>query len=79
MEITHIELEAIIARAVCTGIEAYNGKNDTQWVSVKKAKEDLKVSRTTLYTMIKLGDLEVKKIGHRTVITTASINRYLNR
>lgn len=43
--------------------------------TVKDAKRLLSISHTTLYRAINAGDLEVRKIGARTLITAASIKR----
>lgn len=79
ISITSTELEGIIARAVCAGIETYNGKKDVSEVSLTQASDSLGVSTRTLYRLIANGDLESIKVGHRTLITTASINRYLGK
>lgn len=73
------EFEGAIARGVRMGLEAYNGKKDVKAVSVKEACDMLTVSDRTLYRLISAGHLEVKKVGHRTLITTSSIHRYLNK
>jgi hypothetical protein len=39
--------------------------------------DDLGIKRTTLYKLIKAEKLDAKKQGHRTYITTASIQRYI--
>lgn len=37
------------------------------------------VGRTTVYALVKSGDLEAVKIGRRTLITAASIDAYVAR
>jgi hypothetical protein len=39
--------------------------------------DDLGIKRTTLYKLIKQRKLDARKQGHRTYVTTASIQRYV--
>lgn len=47
--------------------------------SVREAAEALGVSPRTIYRLISRGDLEARKIGERTVITTAALAALLTR
>jgi len=48
---------------------------DKMLYSVEEARRRLSISRTRLYELIGNGDLEVRKIGRRTLITPASVER----
>ncbi|UNC14057.1 helix-turn-helix domain-containing protein [Acidiphilium multivorum] len=44
-------------------------------VSINSAAKALGIGRSSVYSLIKEGRLEVIKIGRRTLLTTASIKR----
>jgi excisionase family DNA binding protein len=48
---------------------------DTLAISVNGAAKALGVGRSSIYGLVKSGRLEAIKIGRRTLLTTASINR----
>ena len=47
-------------------------------ISVNGAAQVLGVGRSSIYGLLKSGRLEAIKIGRRTLLTTASINRLAN-
>jgi excisionase family DNA binding protein len=47
-------------------------------LSIREACETLSLSRTTVYGLIASSQLEVRKIGRRTVVTKRSIVRLLD-
>ena len=47
-------------------------------ISVNCAAQVLGVGRSSIYGLLKSGRLEAIKIGRRTLLTTASINRLAN-
>ncbi len=50
---------------------------DPLLVSIARCREIVSLSRTSIYGMIHRGDLQVVKIGRRTLITMASIERLI--
>jgi len=46
-------------------------------VDIREACELLSIGRTTVYRLIQSGDLEVKKVGRRTLVLYASIERFV--
>lgn len=45
--------------------------------SINRTAKVLGVGRTTIYKLIKCGEVDTLKIGSRTLITTASITRLI--
>ena len=45
---------------------------------VAEACEIARVGRTTLYSAIRNGDLQVRKVGRRTLIPAAELSRWLD-
>lgn len=48
-------------------------------VSVNTACELLGISRTTLYQLVKDGDLHIRKIGRRSVLLTTDLNAFIKQ
>lgn len=48
-------------------------------VSVNTACDLLGISRTTLYQLVKGGDLSIKKIGRRSVLLTADLSAFVEQ
>ena len=55
---------------------AYNGVKPAT-LTVAKACDYSSLSRSTIYNKIKAGELSVRKVGKRTLITTASLETLL--
>lgn len=53
--------------------------DEVETLTIDETTCHLRVGRTTIYELVRKGELDAKKIGSRTVITTASIRRYLGR
>ncbi len=47
-------------------------------VSVRQAGRMLSLGRTKIYELINQGRLDIRKIGRRTLVTTASIRRLID-
>lgn len=52
---------------------------DTVSVSINDAARAIGIGRTKLYALISSGDLDVIKIGRRTLVKTASIRTLLEK
>lgn len=44
-------------------------------ISINDAAKTLGIGRSLVYTLIRSGELDAVKLGRRTLLTTASINR----
>ena len=49
-----------------------------QMVTIHEATKRLKISRTSLYGLIKRGDIRTYKIGKRVLISELEISRFLS-
>jgi excisionase family DNA binding protein len=45
--------------------------------SVLEACDQLSIGRTTLYGLIKSGDLQIRKVGRRTLISAKSLEAFI--
>lgn len=79
IQLTTAELEGMMVRAGQKALELYRGKPEVKLLSVKEACERLNIGKTKLYELMEAGELEKKKIGAKTMITTRSIDHYLNK
>jgi excisionase family DNA binding protein len=48
------------------------------FLSVKQTALYMNISRSTVYRLIDLGDLDRRKVGHKTLITRQSIDAFLD-
>ncbi len=53
--------------------------SDRRLIPVAEAAAQLGVGRTTTYALIDAGELQVVKIGRRTLIPSASLDQYVER
>lgn len=47
-------------------------------LSIEDAAESAGIGRTTLYALIKAGELKARKVGRRTIILPADLDAFLN-
>lgn len=48
-------------------------------ISVEEAARRLGLGRTTLYALFQQGELRAIRVGHRTLVPTAELRRYVDR
>lgn len=46
-------------------------------LTVQDVVAEYRISRTKLYSLIKTGEIEARKLGYRTIITEAEMDRYV--
>lgn len=67
-----------LAGLLASKLEATNSNPTGDFLTVRDVIGLLKIGRSTVYKLISKGDLETKRVGHRTLITRASIARLLD-
>lgn len=77
IKLSYTELDSLVRRAVRDGIREYNKEQKLKplrkAIFINEAAEELGVDRSTVYKMIKSGELKTVLLGKRQKVTMASI------
>lgn len=82
-QMTNTQLSAIIRREIKAAMKEVYSENRSKAAkthcSVSEAKSIMSLSKTKIYELIKLGELDVRMVGRKKLVTLESIETYLNQ